>query len=122
MKDERIKKLPRWAQEIIEDLDRERTVAIRALNEYCESQDPSPFYIDEWESTGETRGPTTKTRYIQTRRIEVDHAGVHLSVSISNDNDLILQWSDQNRRVGEVAFIPESYQRARLVSKDNMRG
>ena len=122
IQDNRIKKLPVWAQDIIKDLDRERKVAIQALNEYCDSQTPAPFYIDEWESTGETKGPTTKTRYIQTRKIEVDHEGVHLSVGISNDNDLVLQWSDQNRGMGEVAFIPESYQRARIVSKENMRG
>ena len=116
----KIEKLPKWAQEYIRDIERGRDIAIRALNEYCDSQTPSEFFIEEMESTGEGQGPSIKVRYIQTRRISVVHDGVQLDVGIDNAKELTLQWYNVNRRCGDVAFIPESYQRARLLSKQNM--
>lgn len=120
MTDERIKKLPVWTQELIASLERQREEAIRALNQYVDSQTPSPFFIDELESTGETQGPSQKTRYIQTRRMEVEHAGVHLSILL-RDGKIDLQWSGVERTSEHIAFVPRSFQSADLLAKENMR-
>lgn len=115
-----ISKLPKWAQDKIKELERQRLTAINALNQYCDSQTPSPFYIDEYESTGEGYGPSSKRRYIQTYKIEVVHQGVWLSVSLREDC-INLQWGNGPHKHNDVAFIPHSYQNARIVSKENMR-
>lgn len=120
MTDERIKKLPGWAQELIADLERQRKEAIRALNQYVDDQTPSPFFIDELESTGEETGPSKKTRYIQTRKMKVEHAGVNLSILL-RDGKIDLQWGGAGRLSQPIAFIPRSFQSADLVAKENMR-
>lgn len=58
-------KLPKWAQEHIRKIEREREVAVRALNQYVDDQTPAAFYVDEPESTGEQVGPSFKKRYFQ---------------------------------------------------------
>jgi hypothetical protein len=118
--DERIKKLPAWAQELIADLAREREVAVRALNGYLDGQTKSSFYIDNLECTGENTGPSKKTQYIQTHKMEVEHAGVRLSI-ILRDDRIDLQWEDVNRGMSQIAFVPRSYQSAELVAKGNMK-
>lgn len=121
MDDKQFEKLPKWAQAEINNLKRERETAIRALNRYVDNQTQSEIYIEENESTGEQRGPSRKTRYIQGHRIEFKHAGVSLSVSVYRDGQIELQWGGGDIHGNEVAFIPTSYQAARLVAKENMR-
>ena len=118
--DDRIKKLPVWAKEIIENLARQREIAVNALNQYTDGQTPSSFYIDELECTGEERGPSKKTRYIRTRKMEVEHAGVHLSILL-RDGKIDLQWSGIDRTSEQIAFVPRSFQAADLIAKENMR-
>lgn len=114
-----IEKLPKWAQEHIEKLSRERDVAIRALNQYVDNQTPSEFYIDEMECTGEEQGATTKKRYIQTYRMNVKHKDVHLSIML-RDSQIELQWGSDKFVREEVAFIPQSHMSAKLVNKKHM--
>lgn len=115
-------KLPRWAQKYIENIERERFVAVRALREYTNNQTESKFFIDEYECTGDdgTSGPSSYRRYIQTYKISVAHNGVRLDVMIRDDH-IDLQWGDDKRNSGQVAFIPRSYQAADLYSKEFMR-
>lgn len=118
-----IKKLPKWAQEHITTLERERDIAIRALNDYCDSQTPSVIYVDEYKSTGEERGPSSKRRYFNGQRVTVEFADIKLDIYAgSYGNFISLQWQTSNRSNDDVALIPESFCRARLVSKNNMRG
>jgi hypothetical protein len=115
-----VSKLPKWAQEYIDKIEREREVAVKALNDYCDSQTKSPVYIQELESTGEQKGPSFKMRYIQTRRIAVEWQGVHMELLLREEG-IGLQWRGE-RLNGDIAFIPRSYQQAYLVAKDKMRG
>jgi hypothetical protein len=117
-----ITKLPVWAQEHIKEITRERETAIRALNKYVDSQTKAPFYIQELECTGEQQGPSSKKRYIQTNQIEVEYAGVHLSVHLRDDAVIDLQWGTGGRLAADdVCFQPRSYQSAYLFTKENMR-
>ena len=116
-------KLPKWAQDYINEIEGERAVAVAALNGYLEEQKPAPFYTYDYLCLGERddHAPTFKKRFIQARRIHVEHAGIHLSILL-RDNHIDLQWDEVERDTRDVAFIPSSYQCARLISKNNMRG
>lgn len=121
-----IEKLPKWAQDHIRELERERATAIRELNEYCDSQTPAAFFISELVSTGEERGPSAKTHYIQGHQMTVEWEGVRLQIYLRKDSTqapdgISLQWEDIARHGKHVAFIPVSYQMAHIVSKDRMR-
>ena len=116
-----IARLPKWAQDHIRDLERERDTAIRALNEYVDRQTPSPFYSDEMESLGEVKGASVKRHYFQAHRITVSHAGIELEVNIHDPEDIKLRWGTPRHSMGEVALIPVSFQQARLKTKENMR-
>ena len=122
MTDEQKAKLPKWAQREIEKLERERDQAIRRLNEYIDDQTPSPFSIDDWVSTGEEAGPSTKTRYIQARRMNVDYGGVCLDIILRDDGykkSIDLQWSREHRAgLKPVYMVPRSYQQVELFIGD----
>ena len=121
---EQIAKLPKWAQEYIADISRERYVAVRALNEYCDDSTPSPFSVEELLCVGNGAGPSSKLRYIQAHTIDVRWRGVRLSVSAHNYSNtgtgIRLRWRTDDRAEREVAMIPESYQCVRLVAKEEL--
>lgn len=120
-----IAKLPKWAREHIKKIERERDTAIRALNEYCNKQTPSPFRVEDNIGTGEKLGGSKKVRYIQTHSIIVENEGVQLRILVRTyqreHKEIELQWGKPNYATGEVAFIPTTFQAAKLVSKENMR-
>lgn len=114
-----ISKLPKWARDHIEDLQRDRDIAVRALNAYVDQQTKSPIFIDEMECIGEKCGPSLKRRYVQANGINIEAHGVHLHVLIREDH-LDLQWSSSGSRRSDIAMIPTSNQKVRLVSHSNM--
>ena len=117
-------KLPKWAQERIGKIERERDVAIRALNAFCDEQTTSPYYIEDHICTGEKQGPVVKTRYIQTHKMTISYCGVELNIMtriFNNEKTIDLQWNGTDSRTREVAFIPTSYQAGHLVAKEHMR-
>ncbi len=119
---EDIKKLPSWVQDYIKKIEWERAVAVSALNEYIDSQTPSPFVIEEMECTGEDSGPTRKDRYIQTHKMTVRHAGVELEILLRPSEDSVnLRWGSPNHSSSHVAFVPSSFQAAQIIAKENMR-
>lgn len=108
------------------NMQRQRDTAVRALNEYCDSQTPAPFYIDELECTGEERGPSCKRRYIQGHQMVVEWEGVRLEISLQKNSNfgpdgISLSWDAPNRTGDHIAFIPRSFQKAELVAKEKMR-
>lgn len=117
---EQIARLPKWAQEHIRDLARQREAAIAQLARFTDEQTPSPIFIDEWASTGESRGPTARRRYIQSNVVCFRHAGLRLDVALKSDS-LSLQWEPQAGASIDAALIPESFCQARLTTKENMR-
>lgn len=112
-----VSKLPKWAQDHIKDLQRERDIAVRALNEWTDTQTPSPIFVDELVSTGEERGPSTKRRYIEGRRVSFNWQGVWLDVLL-RESAIDLQWRTPDDMCGmeDVALIPRSYMQVWLVA------
>jgi hypothetical protein len=124
--DEQISKLPKWAQDHICDLARERDTAVRALREWTDSQTESPVSIMELECIGERKGPSQLTRYIQTRRLEIRWEGIRLDIQLNNNNPqheagISLRWSALERGLSHVAMVPTSFQYVDLIAKENMR-
>ena len=121
---EQIQKLPKWAQDHIQNLTRERETSVRTLNEFCDNDTPSPIYYEEMVCNGETQGPSTKRRYIQTDRIVVMWRGIELEIGAhdygSSGPGISVQWSVAGGRFRDAAMIPESYQRVRIVSKEDL--
>lgn len=121
---EQIEKLPRWAQEHIANIERERFVAVRSLNEAMDAQTVSPFYIDDWVCTGEQTGPVTKRRYIQGHKIQCLFDGILMEILLSEgagrDRGIHISWNDEKRLTGKVALVPTSYQKIVLINKANL--
>jgi hypothetical protein len=112
-------KLPKKVLEYIKDIERERETAITALHKHLDNQTESPFYYNDYLCTGEGVGPTYTRTYIQTYKMEVKHAGVVLRVML-RDNVIDLHWESISAGMHQIAFVPHSFQGARLVSKENM--
>jgi hypothetical protein len=117
---DKIAKLPKWAQEYIVDIERQRNVAINALNKWTDSQTEFPFFIDELVCTGEKRGPSFKKRYVQAHNITAVWGGVRVDVRL-REYGIDIDWGDSDGNNIDVAFIPYSYQHARILTKENMR-
>lgn len=117
----KLAKLPAWAREYIADIERDRKVAVRELNEYCDSQTPSGIYLEEYVSTGEQSGPSLKRSYVQSHKLTFEHAGIKLNVYINQNDRISLQWESCEHRYGDISMMPYSYQYVHLVTKENMR-
>lgn len=113
-----IARLPKWAQEHIRDLTRQREVAVKALHDWSDAQSVQPISVSEMECIGPGT-PEHFTRYIKGRYVTVKWIGVELNLLLREDA-VQLSWGMTDRSCGEVAFIPTSFQQARLVPKDLM--
>lgn len=122
---EQLAKLPKWAQEHIEIIERERFVAVRALNEFSDTQTQSPFYHEKFTCPGEENGPSNKRVYIDAHTIVAEYHGIHLEIQCATFSEekkgIQIQWSSTKRGTGNIALVPESYQSARLLTKEDMR-
>jgi|GEM_PF-5643238 hypothetical protein len=87
---EQIEKLPKWAQDRIRDLEHERELSVRSLNEFVDGQTESRIWVDELVCTGERAGPTTKRHYIQSRKITimVGKTEVHMGLDLDDSSRL----------------------------------
>jgi hypothetical protein len=115
MPDERIAKLPKWAKAYIQKLERRVTVAEDTLSNYVDDQSPSEMWFEAREYSRETR------KYVQTKRITIEHADVALDVSIHENDQIFLSWrpGGSDIAMGDICFIPSAYQQARLVNPKN---
>lgn len=73
-----ITKLPKWAQNHIRDLERQRDAAVRALEQFCDEQTPASFSVTELVNDGERVGPSQRKRYIQAHQMVLNHQQVEL--------------------------------------------
>ena len=115
---EGIEKLPKWAQEKVRNLERERDVAVRKLREWEDSQTPSPFQFWDHVCDGDQgTGPSRRVQYVQAHTMDVVHNGVRLSV-ILRDEGIDLQYDAERRHMGRVSLVPKSYQQVMLEAVD----
>jgi hypothetical protein len=113
-----ISKLPKWAQQHIEDLQRQRDIAVKRLNEMTDDQTPSPFYADQYDST--KTPPESRRVYFQAHRMTVGHLGLELDI-ILRDDGIDCAYYSGDRRVGDICLTPTSFQSFTLKPRDQMR-
>jgi hypothetical protein len=119
MTEQQFDRLPKWAQNEFEKIQRERDTAIRQLNAYVDDQTESPFRTDDLVSTGERQGPTQKIRYIQSHAMSVVYAGVELTIILRDTNGpprIDLSWGRVERDNDPVFMVPRSFQSVDLYS------
>ena len=119
-------KLPKWAQEHIKTLERQREAAATALNEFADEQKPSRVFFEDHVCTGEERGPANKVRYIQSHKVTFRHAGIEVEVTLPWDakdtkDGITVRWSGPHHVLDDIAAIPVSYQQIELKTKEQMR-
>ena len=117
-------RLPKYAQEYVLDLERERANALDELRKLEDAATPTKVWTDDFESLGEEYGPTMVKRYFQCDRLEIESAGVHLSIGgLWDDKEITLSWrpSGPGHPLGDVCFIPTAYQQVKLVALENAR-
>lgn len=122
MKD-KIAKLPKWAQQHIIQIERQRDAAIDTLNRSIDNQTETDIWFCEHPSTGEdgARGPIQKKFYVPSHWIEIDFEGVKCTVLLREGSGIDITYSSSDRHMAEVALVPRSYQQIYLVSKQHMR-
>ena len=112
-----VNQLPKWAQKRIQDVERERDVAVRTLREYCDSQTPAPFRFPDYVSDGDDPrgGPTLRTRYVQAHRMTLEHAGIALDI-VLREGVIDLQYAAIDARLRHgVILQPRSFQALYLL-------
>lgn len=117
---EKVAKLPKWAQEYIADLERRQKTAETHFREHIDKQTPSDMFYDEYLCVGEKSD--SFRRYVQTDRLTVQHDGVRLDILLRpEDKGIELQWDDEHRRCREIAMVPTSFQKVKLIRKEDIR-
>lgn len=111
---EKIAKLPKWAQEHIKDLNRQRAVAVRALDKFVDSNTESCIYAEELVCIKDG-GPSRKRNYIQSHRVTIQRGGVTLEILLPTSREGIeLSWDSIRHRSEPIGIIPVSYNSMRL--------
>lgn len=122
--DEQLSRLPKYAQAYIKKLERERAKAVETMRKMESDQLPSKVWSRDFVSIGEGKGPSEVKRYFHCERLEIESAGVRLCVDgLWGDKEIQLSWrpAGPGFPMGDVLFVPTSYQQARLVSLENAR-
>ena len=118
---EQIDKLPKWATEHIKDLTRRTLTAEKKFTEYTDSQTPSDIYHGDHICIGDS-SPQSHRRYVQSDKISIEYHNVLLNIYLRPEEKFIdLQWSMSDHLTGDVAMIPVSFNKVKLISKKNMR-
>lgn len=113
--DPRVEKLPEWARTLIKDIQRERDVVVQQLKEFVNTQEPSPFWQEEWICDGESEGPTTYRNYIQTNSVIAEHEGVRVELTVQPKEGIMIRYNAAGEaRMRDVYCTPVSYQQFRV--------
>ena len=113
-----IAKLPKWAQDRLKSAER----AARDARDACAKTYESQEITGVWQYVYDGVSAERRKAYIDAHSVEFHHAGVWVRVMLPTDNRGIELWWGENENMGgEVAMIPESYQKVLLVTAPNMR-
>lgn len=93
--DEKIAKLPQWAQKHLRDLETENHLLHRTMREMEADQPESPFYRDDLAPDPKTGGMNRVRHYTPGHDLYAAHAGVVLHIVLREDR-ISLAWSAQD--------------------------
>lgn len=114
---QKIAKLPTWAQKHIELLTRQRDDARADEKKYLDEQTESPFFVQYCGPKNDTK------RYVQAHTMTVRWGGVVLRVDAHDFNKMNgpgiqLRWESEKHN--DVALVPMHHQACRLVAKEDL--
>ena len=104
-----IEKLPKWAQEHIDTLERQRDAAVGQLRKFTDEQTPARIWIEDSACTGEERGPTTRKRYVDGHFLEIEHAGVHVSITLA-EGEIRFSYGAKQYSISPMWLLPSGWQ------------
>jgi hypothetical protein len=111
-----ITKLPKWAQEHIANLERQRNIAATALQDFFDKQTPSDFFVENWITTKGER------HYIQTNKITVKmDDGKEIYISKEQDGSFYLASGWGGLQI-EPSASNVGYTLIKTEKLDNLRG
>lgn len=116
-------KLPKWAQEHIADLQRERDTAVKALRDWSDTQTPGPIYVDEHACINDepgSRAPSHFKRYIEGHRIGIDWLGIKVDITL-RDDEIGISYGGSNHLLRDVCLQPKFNQGLALIPREKMR-
>jgi hypothetical protein len=111
--DERIEKLPMWAQDLIAETERQRLEAVRTLEELLDNQTPTKFYARDIISVKPGK-PEHKTFYFATSRVTCENDNVFVEIYPCDEGVQVKFWSGK-QWAGGAAIIPEASNSIRVV-------
>lgn len=121
---EQTAKLPKWAQEHIQSIERERDNAIAVKNKMVDDQTPTSIYVDDWMAH-----PRVK-RYVQCKHnnLTIEHAGVKAEILLARSDDgqrlfgieIVYSSNVRSLSFNPVALMPRGHGCIQLVHKDNL--
>jgi len=118
MTPEQFKRLPKYAQEYINSLARKVSNGANMVNKLTDDQTPTRIWTDSFEDCGE--GQKTVKRYFNATHVTIEQNGVQLRIdNLWDPNaDIRLSWGPAGSLscLGDICFIPTSYQQAKLVN------
>lgn len=112
MTQEQLNKLPKFAQEYIRKIERERELAVRQLNEFVDGQTESKIWVDEAVCTGEESGPSFKRHYIQAHRLtfKVGNEEVDVALALNGAAEMYI-----NCGGSQMTFQPTASNQIRIL-------
>jgi hypothetical protein len=111
-----ISKLPKWAQERIRDLERQRIAAVEALDAFEAAHATGPVTVNQM-VCDKNGGPSIRKVRFDAHWLVIEHAGVELNITLAAD-EIRLGYSQAGRvSVSAVYFQPTSFQQFKLKSK-----
>lgn len=100
-----IRKLPKWAQQHIQDLERRADSAEKRLCKYLDQQTESPFFTEDHVNS--------QRRFLQTNSVYVRNNGIELHVllprGVQGREGIELTWHVERRgRYEDAALLPRA--------------
>ena len=118
---EQMAKLPKWAQEHINDLARRVEMAERILQQYKDNQTPSEFFYDDYQCIG-LGTPQHARRYVQTYKMTVARDGIQADILLRQDDPGIeISFSFVERVTTHVPVVMSGFNQIRIIPKDKLR-
>jgi hypothetical protein len=111
MTPEQIEKLPKWAQEGIQNLKRERELAVRKMEALINANQEGSFRVAEFVCT--TTPPAMYETFIQGTRLDINWKGIEVNI-ILRDESIDFSYGCERHRMGRVNLTPCSFQQFRL--------
>lgn len=119
-------KLPTWARDHMEKLQREKDAILACLCRFAETKKPSPIYIeDHVNGAGKCWKDSIKRNYIQDDQVTIEAHGVKLRINTkhgsTNGNSITATFQRSDDAFGQVAIEPIASNQIRFITKDSMR-